>query len=72
MAWPRAWLDPRGAPGVLAAPAEFGLDLESLPALVHTRLSVTCRAAPIFWAISISLVDDRRRKTSKSEVTGFS
>lgn len=57
MAWPRAWLDPKGAPGVLVAAAELGLDLESLPDLVHTRLSVTCRAAPIFWAISTSLVD---------------
>lgn len=54
MAWPRAWFVPRGAPGTFPAAAEFGLDLESLLGLVHTRLSVTCRAAPIFWAMSMS------------------
>lgn len=48
MAWPRAWLDPRGALGLLEAAAEFDFDLESLSGLVHTKLSVTCRAAPIF------------------------
>lgn len=69
MAWPRAWLDPRGAPGVLVAAAEFGLDLESLPGLVHTTLSATCKAALIFWAMSISCYVTKQPLTSDLTAT---